>query len=189
MLGVALVIALLTITPRTPLGVKARQLRDAAKKHDYEQLFSERLLPSLAAVDMIRDHPLLGVGPGCFRVNFMSYRLRLGEHYPAAWTRGYPGYWSTVHDDHLQIAAETGLPGYALFLAAIFFGARLRGRRETPRPRDLETHFARALRLPLAALVFVLCLAQFPLELPAARLALITLGTLCIGWDGDHAAD
>jgi len=199
MLGVVAVIAVLTISPRMPLGAKARELIDAAKTRDYEQLFSERLLPSLAAIDMIRDHPLLGVGPGCFRFNFMSYRLRLGEHYPAAWTRGYPGYWSAVHDDHLEVAAETGLPGYALFLAAIVAGAGLRGRgvarsrgparRETPRPRVLESSFARAMRWPLAALVFVLCLAQFPLELAAPRLALITLGALCMGWDGERAAD
>jgi hypothetical protein len=45
------------------------------------------------------------------------------------------------------------------------------------------------MRWPLAALVFVLCLAQFPLELAAPRLALITLGALCVGWDGERAAD
>ena len=187
MLALVAVIAVLTILPGTPLGSKARELIHAAQQRDYEQLFSERLLPSLAAVDMIRDHPLTGVGPGCFRFNFMSYRLRLGAHYPERWTRGYPGYWASVHNDHLEVAAETGLLGYALFLAAILFGARWRPK--TARPRDLATSFARAMRWPLVALTFVLCLAQFPLELAAPRLMLITLGALCIGWDGDDAAD
>ena len=186
MLGVVAVLGVLTISPKTPLGAGARELIDAARKRNYEQLFSERLLPSLAAVDMIRAHPLVGVGPGCFRFNFMSYRLRLGEHYAERWTRGYPGYWGAVHDDHLEVAAETGLPGYALFLAVIGFGAgRLRRRARA----EMESRFARAMRWPLAALVFVLCLAQFPLELAAPRLALLTLGALCVGWDGDDAAD
>ena len=186
MLSVVAVIAVLTLSPRTYLGAGARELVDAASKRDYEQLFSERLLPALAAVDMIRAHPLVGVGPGCFRFNFMSYRLRLGEHYREAWTRGWPGYWAAAHDDHLQVAAETGLPGYALFLAAIGFGA---GRRRRRTGVTIESKFARSMRWPLTALVFVLCLGQFPLELAAPRLALLTLGALCAGWDGDDAAD
>ena len=127
------------------------------------------------------------VGPGCFRYQFMGYRLRLDEHYPKQWTRGYPGNWSAAHNDHLQVAAETGLPGYALFLAAIFVGAGFRQRHATK--LRLESTFAHVLRWPLAILVFVLCLAQFPLELAAPRLMLITLGALCITWDGDDAAD
>ena len=179
------VVALPTLSPKTALGIRARELVDAASKRDYERLFSERLLPALAAVDMIRDHPLLGVGPGCFRYQFMGYRLRLDEHYPKAWTRGYPGNWGAAHNDHLQVAAETGLPGYALFFAAIGIGAGL-GRRGAP--ARVETSFARALRWPLAALALVLCIAQFPLELAAPRLMLISLGALCITWDEDDDA-
>ena len=186
-LAAAVIVAALMLSPRTDLGAHMRELTDAVSKRDYETLFSERLLPALAAVDMIRDHPLTGVGPGCFRFNFMRYRLRVGEHYPAAWTRGYPGYWSTVHNDHLEVAAETGLPGYALFLIAIFMGVRMSG---APRPPGgLEWAFARAMRWPLAALILLLCLAQFPLELAAPRLALLTLGALCAGWSGGAVAD
>jgi O-antigen ligase len=180
------VVALVSLSTKTALGVRARDLVDAASKRDYERLFSERLLPGLAAIDMIRDHPMVGVGPGCFRFHFMAYRLRLDDHYPKAWTRGYPGNWSAVHNDHLQVAAETGLPGYALFLGGIAIGAGWRRRRTAP-PR-IEASFARAMRWPLAALIFVLCLAQFPLELAAPRLMLLSLGALCIHWDQDDAS-
>jgi O-antigen ligase len=179
------VVALLTLSPRTALGERVRDFIDAASKRDYERLFSERLLPALAAIDMTRDHPLLGVGPGCFRFHFMAYRLRLDQHYPKNWTRGYPGNWSAAHNDHLQVAAETGLPGYALFLAVIGLGA---GFRRQTQPKNLEGSFARALRWPLAVLFLVLCLAQFPLELAAPRLMLITLGALCMTWDDDDAS-
>ena len=62
---------------------------------------------------------------------------------------------------------------YALFLAAIAVCA---GRRR------------HTLRWPLAAVLFVLTLAQFPLELAAPRLMLITLAALCMTWDRNDVA-
>ena len=38
------------------------------------------------------------------------------------------------------------------------------------------------------AAAFVICLGQFPLELAAPRLMLLSLGALCIAWDRDDAA-
>jgi O-Antigen ligase len=182
--AVLVVVVLLALSPRTTLGVRAREITAGIATRNYERVLSERMLPFLAAIDMARDHPLLGVGPGCFHYHFMHYRLALDDHYPKEWTRGYPGNWGAVHNDHLQVAAETGLPGYALFLAAIVVVAWRR--RETSRPRDLETSFARAMPLPFAALVFVLCLAQFPLQVAAPRLLLLMLAALCIAWsEGD----
>jgi O-antigen ligase len=177
-------VAPLALSSRTVLGVRVHEAIDAAATRDYQRLFSERMLPALAAIDMIRDHPLTGMGPGCFRYFFMDYRLRLGEHYPKEWTRGFPGYWSAAHNDHLQVAAETGLPGYALFLATIGVFVW----RRAPAATTIEAAFARAMRWPLAVLLLVLCIGQFPLELAAPRLMLITLGALCITWDEGHAA-
>ena len=181
------VLAVPALSPSTVLGHGVRFAAAAAAKRDYQQLLSERLVPFLAAIDMTRDHPLLGVGPGCFKYHFMPYRVALVTHYPEAWTRGWPMNFGEVHNDHLQVASETGLPGYALFLAALgVFAGRRRPRSEPgAAPRAA---FARALRWPLAAGVFVLCLAQFPLELAAPRLMLLSIGALCIGWDRNHAA-
>jgi O-antigen ligase len=184
--SVAAVFVLLALIPSTSINLRTREFADAVKSRDYQRLFSERLLPILAAADMTRDHPLLGTGPGCFRYHFMAYRVALNDRYPKEWTRGWPGNWSAAHNDHLQVAAEAGLPGYLLFLAAIGVGGGMIGKNRIAAPTTKAT-FARALRLPLAALVFVLCLAQFPLELAAPRLMLITLGALCITWDGDDA--
>jgi len=185
--AIVIVFALAAISARTTLGDRVRELRKAAATRDYELLFSERLLPFLAAVDMVRDHPIVGVGPACFHYQFMRYRLALGERYPKEWTRGFPGNWGAVHNDHLQVAAETGVPGYLLFLGAMALAVRWRRGRETARPRGLETSFARAMRWPFAVLVFVLCLAQFPLQVAAPRLLLLTLGALCITWDDGDA--
>lgn len=178
-----LVIALVIIfRPTTFVGQRARALVAAAQARQYDILFSERLPPFLCAVDMARAHPLTGVGPGCFGFHFMETRLALSTHYPEAWTRGWPMNFGETHNDHLQVTAETGLPGYALFLGAMVVVATRRRRlpewgHETP-----AEHYARALAVPLMATFFVLCLAQFPLELAAPRLMYLTLAALTLGW-------
>jgi len=192
--AIVLAIGLVVLSPSTSLGRGARQLTSAAASHDYQRLFSERVLPFIAAFEMARQHPLTGVGPGCFKFHYMGYRVAMIGKYPEELTRGYPMNWGEVHNDHLQVAAESGLPGYVLYLAAIGLCALSWGDR---RPRlsvsadrrgRLSPHwnhrtFARGLRLPLAVLVLVISIGQFPLELAAARLMFLTLGALCLTWD------
>lgn len=180
--GIA-VLALVVALPFTTLGRNARTLASAAVHRNPEQLFSERLVPFLAAADMVRDHPLVGVGPGCFKYHFMPYRVGLFGRYPDSWTKGFPMNWGDVHNDQLQVAAETGLPGWALFVAAIVVLAWRRKRREPATP---QAALAQLLRWPLVVVVIIISLAQFPMELAATRLMLLTLCALSIGWDDDH---
>ncbi len=180
---VLLVVALAASSPATTIGRGVRELGTAAAERDYQRLFSERLLPFLAAVEMVRDHPLLGVGPGCFRYHFMPYRLALAAKYPAEWTRGFPMNWGTVHNDHLQVAAETGVIGSLLFLASLgMLARRSAGEAMTPRAA-----FARTLRWPLVTAIVLVCLAQFPLELAAPRLMFLALSAMCVTWDRSDA--
>ena len=182
-----IVLAIPAFLPSTVLGRRVREAISAARTQDYQVLFSERLVPFLSAIDMARARPAFGVGPGCFKYNFMEYRLALRNHYPQKWTQSWPMNFGDVHNDHLQVASETGLPGYTIFLAALAVAAGGSWRRrETSATR--RAAFAHALRWPLAAAVFVLCLAQFPLEVAAARLMLLTVAALCIEWDGADAA-
>ncbi len=181
--AVLVVVGLVALTPAMTIGGSVRELADAARTRDYPRLFSERLLPFLSAVEMVRDHPWVGVGPGCFKYHYMPYRLALATKYPPEWTRGYPMNWGEVHNDHLQVAAEAGIFGYLLFLGAIaLLVYRPRGWQPSP-----QREFARVLRWPLATAVFVVCLAQFPLELAAPRLMLLTLCALCLTWDRNDA--
>jgi O-antigen ligase len=180
-------LAVPALLPSTFVGQRVRDLADAARRRDYQRLLSERLVPFLAAADMTLDHPLLGVGPGCFKYHFMAYRLALPSHYPPKWTQGWPMNFGEVHNDHLQVSSETGLAGYALFLAALGVVAGVRLRRRA-RPAAPRAAFARALRWPLAVGIFVLCLAQFPMELAAPRLMMLSFGALCVAWDRDDAA-
>src|SRR6202011_1743091 len=104
--------------------------------------------------------------------------------YPPTWTRGWPQNASQTHNDHLQIAAEEGLPGYALFLAAM--GAALGAAWQRPprkgEPQPLQATFARTLLPSLVVTVAVLALAQFPLQIAAPRLMILTFTGLLTTW-------
>ncbi len=160
----------------------------AGRNRQYNELFSERLVPFLSAVDMIRSHPLTGVGPGCFKYHYMDERLALAHRYPASWTKSWPQNFAETHNDHLQVTAETGLPGYVLLLAAILLvGREMRARSgDDGIVRDRRT-FAGRLRLPLATAFFVVALAQFPLQIAAPRAMFLTFAAIVMAWDPAHA--
>jgi len=76
------------------------------------------------AVDMLRDHPLLGVGPDNFRWQFAAYSglptNHLGVH---------------AHNQYLETLADTGILGlvtFCWFLAALVRGAASRVRYAAP---------------------------------------------------------
>jgi O-antigen ligase len=154
-----------------PLRERARLMRDAFHRRDFETFSAARTLPFLAAAEMIRDRPIVGVGPGGFAYNFFDYKLRLQERQRQLFEHTTEMNYGEVHNDHLQVAAETGLPGYALFLTALTLVASATWRRRTVPEETTEdesrTEFVRLLALPLATSMFILALAQFPLELVA----------------------
>lgn len=55
-------------------------------------------------LSMVRDHPFVGVGFGCFKSSSVAYSDDLGE-------RGL-----TAHNSYLELAAENGIPALILFL-------------------------------------------------------------------------
>ena len=186
--AVLLIVAAVALRPSTGIGSNFRQLIPALRERNYPILFSERLVPFLSAIEMIRARPVTGVGPGAFKYHFMLTRLALEKRYPPAWTKGWPMNFGETHNDHLQVAAETGLPGYVLFAAGIALlaiPARRRGDRNAP--RTAEQIVGHAIRTPLAATFFVIAIAQFPLQLATPRLMFLTLGALAISWDRGDA--
>lgn len=62
-----------------------------------------------AAARMVADHPGLGVGPGGFRTSYpaASHNAEIDEQSPVA------------HSMYLEVAAELGVPGFALFCALL----------------------------------------------------------------------
>lgn len=142
-------------------------------------VFSDRLPAFAAALAMFGDHPLFGVGPGAYKYFYFGYRVRLIETYPEAIMGSAGVNFAEVHNDHLQLLAETGLPGYALFVAACVVIA-LRARR-TNTETD-QARLAAQLALPFVVVVAVMALAFFPLQIAATRHLLITVAALIAGW-------
>ncbi len=140
---------------------------------------SGRLTPALAALAMFRDHPLTGVGPGAFKYQYFPYQIEVRARHGKQLKGVGATNFGETHNDHLQMLAESGLPGYLLFLAAII--AILRVTRRSP-AHDRRASLARTLALPVAGTILVLCLAQFPLHVAITRQLLMTVAGLLVGW-------
>lgn len=145
----------------------------------WEVTSSGRLTPALVALKMFRDHPITGVGSGAYAFLYMPYQVRVRQQYGEK-VRGVGATsFGEAHNDHLQLLAETGLPGYVLFLGAV--GILIRVSRRAS-PSDERHDVARTIALPLAATLTVLCLAQFPLHVAVTRQLLMTMAGLVVGW-------
>ena len=138
-----------------------------------------RLTPALTAFAMFRDHPLTGVGPGAFKYQYFPYQIETRRKYGELLRGVPPANFGEAHNDHVQLLAETGLPGYVLFLAGI--GALVWVARR-PNVDDERAAFIRFVALPLAGCVLILGLAQFPLHVAVTRQLLVTLAGLAAGW-------
>lgn len=176
---VLIVAATLAAIAASPAKDRVARNVEYLRNRDYTRIASGRVLAFLAAASMIRDHPVLGVGPGCFKYHFFEYKVAIQFRHPELVNAEVNTVsYGEVHNDHLQVAAETGIIGYVLFVVA----GTLLLQRSRSAPIDPRTAFAAAAALVLPVAVAVLALAQFPLQLAATRLTLIFVSALCFGW-------
>ena len=138
---------------------------------------SGRITPFLSGVEMARDRPLLGLGPGTYGYHYMAYKIRTSEKYRL--TSVVNMNFGEAHNDHVQLLAETGAPGYLLFLAAVLVLVVTVRR---PPEETERSNVARGIVVPLAGTLLVLCLAQFPLFVPITRHFVVTMAGLLAGW-------
>lgn len=183
-LGLALasmtvVVAVALVAAYAPLRGRVANVAASIQRHDYAEAFSGRVTPFLAAGRMAARHPLFGVGPSVFRLEFFTYKLQVENAHPKlarAWSSSFN--FGEVHDEYLQTLAETGVIGCALLIIAILTIARSSLRTgESERDALVKT-----LSLPLAVAIAILCVAQFPLHLSAPLLILTYICALCVAW-------
>ncbi len=120
--GVALL--LLVIVPNLPARYTQRLLtlddivsQDALMQTD--KSFKGRWSEGIAAAQMFLEHPLLGVGPGNYKVHYLDYSYRLGLD-DRIETR-------QAHNYYLELAAEKGIAGilsFVLVIGVVFAGLR-----------------------------------------------------------------
>ena len=119
----AVVAALCVVAvPLTSLPLRTRVVGAGAEAQAGSNRF--RVLTWLGTLDLIRHHPVVGTGAGTFEVAYPPYARA--------------GFTRMAHNSYLQLAAELGLPGLALWLWATL-GALIAGyRRRAAPPGDRQ---------------------------------------------------
>jgi hypothetical protein len=146
------------------------------------EALSARTVAYATAGLMIRENPVLGVGPGCFAFRYPDAQIRIfAENPEIAPRRVQRGMFVEVHNDHLEIAAETGIPGALLEIVALamLFMAGGRGReRETASPASL----GRLGAWSLGACLLVQMTFNFPLQISGILAPALFLAGTFIAW-------
>jgi len=115
-----LALALAGSAAYAPVRRRAASFLRAARHGEWNAAFTARAAPWLAATEMIRAHPLVGVGAGRFGSEYVPARL-------AAETRtrrrlvlaGMPtNSFAQAHNDYLDLLAAVGIPAGACLIAA-----------------------------------------------------------------------
>ena len=145
---------------------------------------SGRVVMAATALEMFKDAPLFGVGPGNFAWEFFPYKLQVEAERPALRSLMQENAGET-HNDHLQMLAEGGIPGYAIYVAALLALAAISFREAG----DDRARFARFAALPLAVTFAVLGLAAFPLHVTSARTIVLFAAAAATAWSHEREAD
>ncbi|MBK8595910.1 MAG: O-antigen ligase family protein [Holophagales bacterium] len=179
----AVVAGAAAVTLLAGAGVVSRVTEKLASG-DVARLTTQRDIGVLAALETIRAHPILGIGPGGFAADFVRARIAAEERASRRLVhRSESSHFDNAHCDPLTVAAEIGLPAALALTTALFaLLAGLAGavRREERGPSDLVP--AETL-LPSLAAILVLALANFPIQIvpvsgPFALLAGLALARI-----------
>lgn len=174
-----LVVALAAFAIVKPLRDRLISTLFAIRHADYMTVTSNRVPAFMSAWTMFRSRPLIGLGPGTFHWWYMPYKMELNRKYPEL-TDAARENFGEAHNDHLEVLAVAGLPGYVIFISGMARLGRLSLRGKTT--GRLATDVARVCALPLSLAVFILALTQFPLELAVPLGAILQSAALCVAW-------
>jgi O-antigen ligase len=156
-----------------PMRYRAREAISAFRARDWDRLVTYRLGAWAAAVEMTRERPWAGFGPGTYGAELVPHRLRAEIETrrrlanPAA-TSAY----GEAHCDYLQVFAEAGVPAGVVLLGAIalVFRSLLAATRRLPAgPARAEA----VLILAFLGAGAVAALTWFPLQRPLSAVPLL----------------
>jgi len=155
----------------------------SAAHGDIDPFLSGRVPAFLAAWRMFRQHPVIGVGPGCFPFQYFDEKIAVEKEHPWLLNRSVANF-GEAHNEHLQCLAEGGLPAYIVFIAALVVLSMITFR-AAPSHVSETSAFARAMALSLAASVFTLALSSFPFHVAAATTNILFLTAVTTAWGND----
>lgn len=94
-----------------PLDGRVRETVAAVRAGEWDRMLTYRLGAWAAALEMIRERPLLGFGPGTFGAEFVPHRVGADMRWRTRLvTPSLASSYSEAHCDYLQLAAEVGIP-------------------------------------------------------------------------------
>ena len=127
-----------------------------------------RELPGGRALELAKDFPVFGAGPGSFALAFPPYR-----------TDAISAFFDHAHNDYVQFAAESGFPGLAILAAFVILslGAALlaQWKRRDPLMRGMS--FACIMGVTA---ILIHSWVDFNLQIPANAALFMVL--LALGW-------
>ena len=157
----------------SPMRHRAAEALSAIRAREWDRVFTYRLGAWAAAIEMTKERPLAGFGPGTYGAELVPHRLRAEIETrrrlanPLA-TSAY----AEAHCDYLQVFAEAGIPAaLALIVAvALVFRGLLAASRRLPRGQDRgEAVFL----LAFLGAGAVAALTWFPLQRPLSAVPLL----------------
>ncbi len=144
--------------------------------------FKGRELMWLATFNMIKEHPIIGVGVNTFRLNYQNYQGGFLNNHPEYIP--YLGSAESPHNQFLEITAEQGIVGVLLFLwiNIVFFKSCMGFINKTPAD---EAHLKKKMIvigiMAGVAAILIHGLVEFPLNLvPNAMLYWLYLGFVMV---------
>jgi len=136
---------------------------------EFEQAtnFQSRIYAWRGIINMIKDYPFFGTGPGTFAIIFTQYQ-----------PPGLPMRYFYAHNDYLHLAAEMGLPaaGVIIWFILMFYRA---GIKTLTRGDELNRNIAFGAMAGITAML-VHSLVDFNLHIPANALLFIVLSALVV---------
>jgi O-antigen ligase len=120
-----------------------------------------------ASLRMTFDHPLFGVGPGDFPTeNFNKVERETGKKI-----------WLVSHNSYTQVSSETGIPGFLMYMALLYFAVRnthrvLRAASSPRPPPPLLLECARYLNLT----ILTICAGAFFLSIAYEQMIYVLIG-------------
>lgn len=155
----------------SPLRERVREEVKTIRHGDWDRLTSYRTGAWAAALQMTRERPFVGWGPGTYAAEFIPHRLEAEIRARRRYVNPlFTSSYSEAHCDYLQAFAETGLPGgLAVLVAAGALFAAVGRRAAGTGPNRIEA----AILLGLLAAGAAAALTWFPLQRPISAVPLL----------------
>ena len=119
-LGLVVLVLGVAIAIVSPLRGRVVQAAQAASHGDWDAVTTYRLGPWAAGLEMVRERPLTGFGPGTFGAEFTAHRLDAELRHERRFTIPVlTSSFGEAHSEYLQAAAEAGIPAALAVVGAL----------------------------------------------------------------------